>query len=116
MVDVKIDNAKQYTTIAARFAGHNDAPVQSVYIAQWRGSRASLEATRRQNRGSIFFVSSRQTTGLHARKKKEKSTILAGHFDGHGGAPVQYRAHCLIEGVQGYDGSHWLMPRGKYCG
>jgi hypothetical protein len=28
MVDVEIDDAKQYTTIATRFDGHNDAPVQ----------------------------------------------------------------------------------------
>jgi hypothetical protein len=28
MVDVKIDNAKQYTTIVTRFGGPNDAPVQ----------------------------------------------------------------------------------------
>jgi hypothetical protein len=28
MVDVKINNAKQYTTIATRFDGRNDAPVQ----------------------------------------------------------------------------------------
>jgi hypothetical protein len=28
MVDVEIDNAKQYTTIATHFDGRNDAPVQ----------------------------------------------------------------------------------------
>jgi hypothetical protein len=28
MVDVKINDAKQYTTVATRFYGRNDAPVQ----------------------------------------------------------------------------------------
>jgi hypothetical protein len=54
------------------------------------------------------------TTGLYA-KKTTKST-LAGYFDGHGNAPVQYQAHCSMEGVPGFDESHWLLPLGKYCG
>jgi hypothetical protein len=48
-------------------------------------------------------------------KNDEKSNILAGHFDGRGGAPVQYRAHCPLEQVQGYNKNQWLMPPGKYC-
>jgi hypothetical protein len=48
-------------------------------------------------------------------KNDKKSTILSGHFDGRGGAPVQYHAHHPIEGIQGYNGSHWLMPPGAFC-
>ena len=29
------------------------------------------------------------------------------HFDGHGGAPVQYEAHRLMQHDQGFTGSHW---------
>jgi hypothetical protein len=54
--------------------------------------------------------------GCMQEKKDEKSTILAGHFDGHGGAPVRYCTHLPMEGVQGYDRSHWLTPPSEYCG
>jgi hypothetical protein len=56
-----------------------------------------------------------------ARATANKTTIkkwanFAGHFDGRGGAPVQYRAHCPIEEVQGFGRRHWMLPSGKYCG
>ncbi len=41
-------------------------------------------------------------------------TVSAGRFDGHGGLPVQYEAHCLMQHVQGYSGSHWTPPLGNY--
>ncbi len=45
---------------------------------------------------------------------KKKWTNFAGHFDGRGGVPVKYRAHCPMEEVQGFDRSHWMLPLGKY--
>jgi hypothetical protein len=51
-----------------------------------------------------------------ANKTAMKKWIsFAGHFDGCGGAPVQYRAHCSIDEVQGIGRSHWMPPLGKYC-
>jgi hypothetical protein len=41
-------------------------------------------------------------------------TLSAGGFDGHGGAPEQYRWHCLMRHVQGYSGNHWMPPSGDY--
>jgi hypothetical protein len=43
-----------------------------------------------------------------------KCTSSAGRFDGHGGAPEQYRWHCPMGHVQGYSGSHWTPPLGNY--
>jgi hypothetical protein len=43
-----------------------------------------------------------------------KCTSSAGHFDGHGGAPEQYKQHCPMRHVQGYSGSHWTPPLGDY--
>jgi hypothetical protein len=39
-----------------------------------------------------------------------------GHFDGHGGPPVQYKAHRPMQHqhVQGYSGSHWTPPSGDH--
>jgi hypothetical protein len=43
-----------------------------------------------------------------------KCASSAGCFDGHGGPPVQYEAHPLMQHVQGYSGSHWMPPSGNY--
>jgi hypothetical protein len=37
-----------------------------------------------------------------------------GHFDGHGGAPVPYGEHRLMQHDQGFIGSHWTPPLGDY--
>jgi hypothetical protein len=39
---------------------------------------------------------------------------VIGYFDGHGGPPVQYKVHRLMQHVQGYSGSHWMLPSGNY--
>jgi hypothetical protein len=39
---------------------------------------------------------------------------VVGRFDGHGGLPVRYKAHCLMQHVQGYSGSHWMLASGNY--
>jgi hypothetical protein len=41
-------------------------------------------------------------------------TLSAGRFDGHGGAPEQYRRHRQMWHVQGYSRSHWAPPLGNY--
>jgi hypothetical protein len=49
-----------------------------------------------------------------------KSTIqnstptVATHLDGCDDAPVQCCVHCPMEGVQGFNRSHWTLPLGKY--
>jgi hypothetical protein len=43
-----------------------------------------------------------------------KCISVAGHFNSHGGAPVQYKVHCLMQHVQGYTGSHWMLPSSDY--
>ena len=43
-----------------------------------------------------------------------KCTSSAGRFDGHGGAPEQYRLHRPMWYVQGYSGSHWTSASGNY--
>jgi hypothetical protein len=39
---------------------------------------------------------------------------VVGRFDGHSGAPEQYRQHRPMWHVQGYSGSHWTPPLGNY--
>jgi hypothetical protein len=37
-----------------------------------------------------------------------------GHFDGHGGPPVQYKVHHSMQHVKDYSRSHWTPPSGNY--
>jgi len=42
-------------------------------------------------------------------------TSIAGHFDSHGSATVQYiQYHPMMQHVQGYTGSHWTPLLGGY--
>ena len=38
---------------------------------------------------------------------------IAGDFDCHADAAVQHGAHCPMEHIQGFTGSHWMPPLGK---
>jgi hypothetical protein len=59
----------------------------------------------------IAKVAAMATTNITTIKK---CISFAGHFDGHGNAPVQYHADCPMEEVHGFPRSHWMPPLGKY--
>ena len=48
------------------------------------------------------------------RWQRRTNASVAGHFDGHGGAPVPYGAHLLMQHDQGLAGSHWTPPLGNF--
>ena len=54
--------------------------------------------------------------GVACRKNKQKKTILVSRFAGPVSALVRNQVHRPTEGVQGYQGSHWLPPSGEYGG
>jgi hypothetical protein len=56
------------------------------------------------------------STYYHTKEAEmmNKCTSNVGHFDGHSGALEQYRWHFLMWHVQGYPGSHWMLPSGDY--
>jgi hypothetical protein len=53
-----------------------------------------------------------RATGIQTTNNKY--TCKAGHFDGHGDAPVRNRVHCPMEEVQSFTRSHWMPPSGEY--
>ena len=73
-------------------------------IAQCSMSRATPKATRHYAIiGQLltpYCLGGRQ--GDNQQTYDEKYTYFAGHFDGHHDAPVLYRMHCPMEGVQGF--------------
>jgi hypothetical protein len=54
----------------------------------------------------------------YSKQKKavaaNECTSSPGHFNGHGGAPEQYRRHRPMRHVQGYSRSHWMPALGNY--
>ena len=102
MVNVEIDDAKQYTTIATRFDNSDDALVQCHVHCPMEGVQGFTRSHWTPPSGKYLLSIIPADNGVACKKKNDKkSTILAGHFKGHGGAPVQYHAHRSIEGVQG---------------
>jgi len=45
---------------------------------------------------------------------KNECTSVAGHFDGHAEALMQYMRHCPMKHNQGFARSHWTPPSGDY--
>jgi hypothetical protein len=62
----------------------------------------------------LLRIAPAATRATGKQKTINKYTYFAGHFDGHGNAPVRNRAHCLMEEVQGFTRSHWMLPLGEY--
>ena len=57
---------------------------------------------------SFSYVRGQQRIG-----DNKKCRQIAGDFDYHGDAAVWRGVHHLIEHVQGFTGSHWMLPLGK---
>jgi hypothetical protein len=82
-------------------------------IAQCGMSRATPKATGCHHRVTTHSAAARATANKTTTKQM---TNFAGHFDGHGNAPVPYHVHHLMEEVQGFGRSHWMPPSDEYCG
>jgi hypothetical protein len=88
MVNAKINNAKQYTTIVSCFDGCDDAPVQCRIHCLMEGVQCFTRSHWTLPLGKYLLRIIPLDNRVACKKKNEKSNILAGHFDGCGGAPV----------------------------
>ncbi len=117
MVNVEIDNAKQYTTVATRFDSRDDAPVQCSVHYPMEGVQGFTRIHWTPPSGKYLLRIIPADNGVASKKKTTKrAPYLLAILMAVVVRRYKYRAHHLIEGVQGYDGSHWLMPLGEYCG
>ncbi len=65
---------------------------------------ATPEATGRRHQVSFHVVFPQRLPGRQQMKQQSKKCItIARHFNSRADAPVQYRTHCLIEVVQGFN-------------
>jgi hypothetical protein len=52
-------------------------------------------------------------SGQQQISNNEKCRQIAGNFDCHADLVVQRCAHRLMEHIQGFTQSHWMLPSGK---
>jgi hypothetical protein len=72
MVDVKIDNAKQYTTVAAPFDSHDDAPVQCHVHCPMEGVRGFTRSPWTPSLGEYLLGIIPADNGVACKKKTTK--------------------------------------------
>jgi hypothetical protein len=107
--------ANKCTSSASHFYGNSGAPEQyrwhcpMRHVHGYSGSHWTLASG---NYSLRIAPAAARATGIQTTINKY--TCKAGHFDGHGDAPVCNRAHLPMEEVQSFTRSHWLPPLGKY--
>jgi hypothetical protein len=103
------------TSIVGHFDGHGSALGQYKWHQLMRHTRGYLGSHWTMPSGNYSLriaLAAARATGKQTTINKY--TYFAGHFDGHGNAPVRNRVHYPMEEVQGFTRSHWMPPSGKY--
>jgi hypothetical protein len=117
MTMAKSSMTNKCTSVVGHFDSHGGAPGQYRWHRPMRHVQGYLGSHWTPPLGNYSLriaLAAARATGKQTTIKK--CTYFAGHFDGCGGAPVQHRTYCLMEEVQGFPRSHWMLPLGKYCG
>jgi hypothetical protein len=84
-------------------------------IARCGMSKATPEATGRRHQVTTCSILPQRPPGQQATQTTiKKYPCNAGHFDGHGDAPVRNRMHRSMEEVQSFTKSHWMPPLSEY--
>ena len=52
-------------------------------------------------------------SGQQRISNNNKCRQIAGNFDCHADTAIRHRAHRLIEHIQGFTRSHWMLPSGE---
>jgi hypothetical protein len=107
--------ASTCSSIVGHFDGHGGLPVQyevncpMQHVQGYSGSHWTPALS-----GYLLYIAPMAARATGKQTTINKYTYKAGCFNGHGDAPVPYRTHCLLEGVQGFTRSHWMPPSGEY--
>jgi hypothetical protein len=102
-------------SIVGRFVGHGGLPVQyeahcpMQHVQGYSRSHWTLSSSNYLLR---IAPAAARATGIQTTINKY--TYKAGHFYGHGDAPVRNRMHRPMEEVKSFTRSHWMLPSGKY--
>jgi hypothetical protein len=105
------------TFVVGNFDGHGSAPEQYRWHCPMRhiqGYPGSHWMPPLGNYSLCIAPAAARATANNTTTKQ--LTNFDGHFDGRSSAPVRYRAHYLMEEVQGFGRSQWTPRLGEYCG
>jgi hypothetical protein len=107
--------ANKCTSSAGRFDGHGGALEQYRWQRLMRHDQGYSGSHWTPALGNYLLrITPAATRAPGIQTTINKYTCKAGHFDGHGNAPVCNRVHCPMEEVQSFTRSHWTLPSGKY--
>jgi hypothetical protein len=107
--------ASTCSSLVGRFDGHGSQLVQykahcpMQHVQGYSGSHWMPASG-----NYLLSIAQAATRATGKQTTINKHTYKAGHFDGHGDAPVRNRVHCPMEEVRGFTRSHWTQPSGKY--
>jgi hypothetical protein len=111
----KLIMASTCTSVVSCFDGHGGPPVQykahrlMQHVQGYSGSQWTPAS------GNYLLCIAPATARATGKQTTiNKYTYKAGHFDGHGDAPVCIRTYFPMEEVQGFTRSHWTPPLDKY--
>jgi hypothetical protein len=112
---MKSTMASTCSSVVGRFDGHGGPPVQYKSHCPMQEVQVYFGSHWTPESGNyLLHIAPAATRATGKQTTINKYTYKAGHFDGHGNAPVRNRAHRLMEEVQGFTRSHWTPPLGKY--
>ncbi len=115
MTMAKFLMANKCTSVVGHFYGHGSAPGGYRRHCLMRHVQGYLKSHWMPPLGNYsLHIASAATRATGKQTTINKYTYKAGHFDGHGDAPVRNCMHCPMEEVQGFTRSHWMPPLGKY--
>jgi hypothetical protein len=105
--------ASKCSSVATHFEGLADVPVQYKVHCPMHHVQGYTRSHWTSPLGNYLLRIAPAAARATANKTTmNKCTHFAGYFDSRGSAPVRYRAHHLIEEVQGFTRSHWTPPLG----
>jgi hypothetical protein len=117
MTMVKLSMTNKCTSVVGCFNGHGSALGQYRQHCPMQHVQGYLGSHWTPPSGDYLLrIAPATARATDKQTTINKYTYFAGYFDSGGDAPVQYRAYCPMEEVQGVTRSHWMPPSGEYCG
>jgi hypothetical protein len=115
MTMVNLSMTIKCTSSAGHFDSHGGTPVQCDAHHPMQHVQGYSRSHWMPPLGNYSLcVTPAATRATGKQTMMNKNTYFAGRCDGHGNAPVCYRAHCPMEEVQVFTRSHWMLSSGKY--
>jgi hypothetical protein len=112
----KLTMTSKFTSVVAHSEGLADAPLLCGVHSLIQHVQGYSESHWTPPLGNYLLRIAPAATRATANKTTmTKCNNFSGHFDGRGGALVQYCVQRLMEEVQGFTRSHWTPPLGENC-